>query len=63
MNATDATITAGGTFSQGGSFTDPDADTWTATVDYGDGAGPAPLARRHDLHDRRANFDRITFGH
>ncbi len=21
-------------------FTDPGADTWTATVDYGDGGGP-----------------------
>ncbi|NOX56798.1 MAG: tandem-95 repeat protein, partial [Planctomycetes bacterium] len=29
-----------------GTFTDPDADTWTATVDYGDGSGlqPLPLA-------------------
>ncbi|MDR1513912.1 MAG: PKD domain-containing protein [Propionibacteriaceae bacterium] len=27
-----------------GSFTDPGADTWTATVDYGDGTGPQPLA-------------------
>ena len=23
--------------------TDPGADTWTATVDYGDGSGPQPL--------------------
>jgi hypothetical protein len=27
-----------------GSFTDPGADPWTATVDYGDGTGRAPLA-------------------
>jgi len=27
-----------------GSFADPGGDSWTATVDYGDGAGPAPLA-------------------
>ena len=27
-----------------GSFDDPDADNWTATVDYGDGSGPQPLA-------------------
>lgn len=26
-------------FESGGSFTDPGADTWTATVDYGDGFG------------------------
>ena len=26
-----------------GSFTDPGADEWTATVDYGDGDGPQPL--------------------
>ena len=25
-----------------GSFTDPDSDTWTATVDYGDGSGVQP---------------------
>ncbi len=25
-------------------FIDPDADTWSATVDYGEGAGPQPLA-------------------
>jgi endonuclease G len=27
-----------------GSFADPGADSWTATVDYGDGAGAQPLA-------------------
>ena len=31
------------TYSQPGSFSDPASDTWTATVDYGDGAGPQPL--------------------
>jgi PKD repeat protein len=40
----DATINEGGTFSQSGSFTDPGADTWTATVDYGDGSGVQTLA-------------------
>jgi len=40
----DATINEGGTFSQNGSFIDPGADTWTATVDYGDGAGAVSLA-------------------
>ena len=29
-----------------GSFTDPGADSWTATVDYQDGAGALPLALR-----------------
>jgi PKD repeat protein len=41
---TDATITRGSTFSQGGSFTDPDTNTWTATVNYGDGTGNQQLA-------------------
>jgi PKD repeat protein len=40
----DPTIDEGGTFSGSGSFTDPGADTWTATVDYGDGSGVQPLA-------------------
>ena len=31
-----------------GAFTDPDADTWTATVDYGDGSGVQPLALNAD---------------
>lgn len=32
----------------GGSFVDPDADAWTAAVDYGDGTGPQPLALNPD---------------
>lgn len=40
----DATINEGATFSQAGSFTDPDANTWTGTVNYGDGTGNQPLA-------------------
>ncbi len=43
-----ATINEGDTFSGPGSFTDPDADTWTATVDYGDGSGVGPLALNPD---------------
>jgi hypothetical protein len=39
----DATIDEGGTFSQSGSFTDPDANSWTATVNYGDGSGVQAL--------------------
>ena len=39
----DATINEGDTFASSGSFTDPGADTWTATVDYGDGSGTSAL--------------------
>ncbi len=34
----------GETYTANGSFTDPGADSWTATVDYGDGSGVVPLA-------------------
>ena len=43
-----ATILAGATFSRTGSFADPGADTWIASVDYGDGSGPHPLALNPD---------------
>lgn len=39
----DATRDEGSLFSQSGSFTDPGADSWTATVNYGDGSGTQPL--------------------
>jgi probable HAF family extracellular repeat protein len=39
-----ATLIAGESYSVSGSFTDPGADTWSATVDYGTGTGPQPLA-------------------
>ncbi|HKJ03160.1 MAG TPA: PKD domain-containing protein, partial [Longimicrobiales bacterium] len=39
-----ATIDEGDLFTRSGSFTDPGADTWTATVDYGDGGGAQALA-------------------
>jgi DNA/RNA endonuclease G (NUC1)/PKD repeat protein len=39
-----ASILAHQTYAGGGSFTDPGADQWTATVDYGDGGGAQPLA-------------------
>jgi PKD repeat protein len=39
----DATVEDGQTFVGSGSFTDPGADTWTATVDYGDGSGAQNL--------------------
>lgn len=38
-----ATLLPGETYSASGSFTDPGADAWTATVDYGDGV-EQPLA-------------------
>jgi hypothetical protein len=38
-----STIHQGQTFTGAGSFTDPGPDTWSATVDYGDGSGPQPL--------------------
>ena len=38
-----ATINEGGIYTAAGSFTDPGADGWTATVDYGDGTGVQPL--------------------
>jgi hypothetical protein len=44
----DATIDGGSVFSAVGSFADPGADTWTATVDYGDGTGPKPLSLNLD---------------
>ncbi len=40
----DTTIDENETFLYVGSFTDPDVDTWTATVDYGDGSGVQPLS-------------------
>jgi hypothetical protein len=43
-----ATLNEGDTFTGSGSFTDPGNDTWTATVDYGDGTGVQPLALNAD---------------
>ena len=39
-----ATLLPGERYSASGSFSDPGADAWTATVDYGDGSGVQPLA-------------------
>lgn len=39
-----ATLIETETYGASGSFTDPGADTWAGTVDYGDGAGSEPLA-------------------
>jgi PKD repeat protein len=39
-----ATLLPGETYLAAGSFTDPGADAWSATVDYGDGSGENALA-------------------
>ena len=41
--ATGATINPRDTYTGSGSFTDPGSDTFTATVNYGDGSGVTPL--------------------
>ena len=43
-----ATINPGSTFTQNGSFTDPDSSAWTAVVDYGDGSSPQTLTLNSD---------------
>ncbi len=42
------TLLVGDTYTSSGSFADPGDNTWTATVDYGDGTGPQPLALNPD---------------
>ncbi len=42
------TLNEGDTLSRSGSFTDPGTETWTATVNYGDGTGVQPLALNPD---------------
>ncbi|HKP77330.1 MAG TPA: PKD domain-containing protein, partial [Longimicrobiaceae bacterium] len=39
-----ATLLPHETYTASGSFTDPGPDSWTATVNYGDGSGAHPLA-------------------
>jgi PKD domain/RTX calcium-binding nonapeptide repeat (4 copies) len=41
-------LNEGDQFTATGSFTDPGADVWTATVDYGDGTGVSPLTLNPD---------------
>jgi hypothetical protein len=38
-----ATINIGETYTENGSFTDPDSTSWIATVNFSDGMGPQPL--------------------
>jgi hypothetical protein len=44
VHATGGWVDEGQVFTSSGYFTDPGADSWTATVDYDDGEGPQPLA-------------------
>ncbi len=41
-------VDEGSPFRGSGAFVDPGADSWTATVDYGDGTGVQPLALKSD---------------
>ena len=41
----------GQAFTSAGSFTDPGIDTWTATIDYGDGTGLQPLTLNGQLFE------------
>ena len=43
-----AALAEGDTLGRAGSFADPGADAWTATVDYGDGGGQVPLTLNPD---------------
>ena len=51
----DATIILGNLYSASGSFSDPDPNNWTATVDYGDGSGAQPLT----LTDNTFTLDHV----
>src|SRR5690606_13623620 len=43
-----AELAEGDQFTAAGAFIDPGADSWTATVDYGDGTGVNPLSLNPD---------------
>lgn len=43
-----ATVAEGAPYTGSGAFIDPDADTWTAAVSYGDGSGVQPLTLNPD---------------
>jgi endonuclease G len=60
---TGATLFPGETFSASGSFTDPGSDAWSATVNFGDGAGAQPLlvaAKTFQLHHAYLNAGTFT---
>jgi len=55
----DVTLNEGSMLSVGGSFGDPDrGDSWTATVDYGDGGGLQPLTLAADKSFQLAHLYR-----
>ncbi len=63
----DVTVGTDGAFVRAGSFTDPGFDTFTATVDFGDGTGSQPLALdgkrlRPRPRLRRRHVDRQRLG-
>ena len=51
----DASVIAGATYAVSGSFSDPGADAWTATVDWGDGSEPGVVA----LSDRSFSLSHV----
>ena len=51
----DESVGLDGQFARVGSFADPGLQTWTARVDYGDGAGPQALALNPDRTFRLAH--------
>jgi hypothetical protein len=55
----DAHVRAGTPFNRTGSFTDPGGESWTGTVDFGDGTGPQALQlfgkNKFDLRHTYAN--------
>lgn len=55
----DTTIQPGEIFSGSGSFTDSDIDTWTATVDYGDGTGIQSLTLTDSSFELSHLYDKI----
>ena len=52
------TILRGESYSAGGTFSDPGADSWTATVNYGDGSGVQPLGLSGSTFSLIHNYSR-----
>ena len=52
-----AALDTGTSLTRSGSFFDPGADTWTATVDYGDGAGPTAARVAGNRRERVGDVD------
>jgi hypothetical protein len=64
LSDTELSVNEGASISATGSFTDPGADTWTASVDYGDGSGAQGLVVGADhtfaLHHTYTNQGNFT---